>query len=159
MESRLNDIAKKENLHIDSGGVKAILHLSQGDMRKALNLLQATAASYQSHINELNVYQGHGEPLPSDIQAMLSLMMNQSYSVAYDHVLQWKTHNSLCLNDIIREIHVALEHFNLPTIIIQFLFQKLAQLEYDVNQGCHEKIQLASLVSMFQLAADKITHS
>lgn len=45
IRSRLIDIAKTENVQLEESGVNAILDLSNGDMRRVLNLLQSTAMS------------------------------------------------------------------------------------------------------------------
>lgn len=45
IQGRLEEVAKLENCHLTSDGLRAILHLSDGDMRRVLNLLQATAMS------------------------------------------------------------------------------------------------------------------
>jgi replication factor C subunit 3/5 len=37
---KLDEVVKKENVNIDEGGLKAIIKLAGGDMRKVLNVLQ-----------------------------------------------------------------------------------------------------------------------
>lgn len=64
------------------GGVQAILKLSSGDMRKCLNILQATHMAYPE-VNEENVYLCTGNPLPSDIEAILSCMLNEPFAEAH----------------------------------------------------------------------------
>jgi replication factor C subunit 3/5 len=156
IEPRLRSIAEKENLTFDSSGIRAILRLSQGDMRKSLNILQSTAASYQSHITELNVYLCTGDPLPSDVEKMVTWMLNDHYNIAYANVLELKTTKGLALCDIIREVHSFLQQANLPAKTRIFVLEKLADIEYHIAQGCHEKLQLSALVGLLQLAAGQM---
>jgi replication factor C subunit 3/5 len=58
-------------------GLKAILSLSGGDMRRVLNLLQSTAMSNEV-VDETCVYLTSGAPtLPADVDIM-NLLMNES---------------------------------------------------------------------------------
>lgn len=56
--------------------MKAIVKLSEGDMRKAINILQSTYAS-NSQITQEAVYACTGCPSPSDIDSII----NTLYSV------------------------------------------------------------------------------
>src|SRR3989344_2576773 len=52
---QLQAIAQKENLKVDSEAISIIMHLAQNDMRRAINILQSTAAS--GDITEQSVYE------------------------------------------------------------------------------------------------------
>jgi replication factor C subunit 3/5 len=156
MEPRLRFIAEKEGLILGPDGIRAILRLSQGDMRRALNIMQSTAASYQSLITETNVYLCTGDPLPSDIEKMVTWMMNNPYTLAYTNILELKTHKGLALSDIVREVHRFVQQLNFPPKTRLFLLEKLGELEYHMAQGCNEKLQLSALVGAFQLAAGEM---
>lgn len=67
-------------------GIQAILRLSGGDMRKCLNILQSTHMAYPE-VNEESVYLCTGNPLPSDIQAMLNSMLNEPFADAHAGVI------------------------------------------------------------------------
>jgi replication factor C subunit 3/5 len=156
MEPRLRAIAENESITVDHDGMRALLRLSQGDMRKALNIMQSTAASYRSHVTESNVYLCTGDPLPSDIENIVHWMMNNPYTIAYTNVLELKTDKGLALYDIIREVHIFLQKVDFPVKTRLFLLEKLAELEYYIAQGCNERLQLSALIGAFQLAADQM---
>lgn len=44
------EIAKLENINIDPAAVEDIINLSEGDMRKVINMLQNIHISLMSHI-------------------------------------------------------------------------------------------------------------
>ena len=46
MRSRLEEICTAENVTATPAAIDSVLELSQGDMRKAVNVLQATAMAY-----------------------------------------------------------------------------------------------------------------
>ncbi|MDK2987995.1 MAG: replication factor small subunit [Methanothermococcus sp.] len=41
---KLKEIAEKEGLVLEDSGVEAVIYVSEGDMRKAINVLQTAAA-------------------------------------------------------------------------------------------------------------------
>ena len=60
----------------------SLVALSQGDMRRALNILQSTSMAHDE-VNEGTVYLCTGQPLPSDIAQIVDWMLNQDFSTAY----------------------------------------------------------------------------
>ena len=68
---RLEEIAKKEKVKADKKGLKAIYDYSEGDLRHAINILQATASL--GAINETNVKATSGLSKTSDVGGVLKL--------------------------------------------------------------------------------------
>ena len=64
-------------------GKQALLKLSKGDMRRALNILQACHAAYDRTTEE-EIYNCTGAPHPQDIEAVVHSMMTQDFTTAYD---------------------------------------------------------------------------
>lgn len=56
--------------------------LSNGDMRKALNILQSAHAAHD-FISEETIYLTTGSPLPTDILKIVDWLFNQDFSNAY----------------------------------------------------------------------------
>jgi replication factor C subunit 3/5 len=82
IEKRLNFIIEREGVKIDDSGKQALLKLSNGDMRRALNIMQACHAAYDL-VDETAVYTCTGHPLPKDIQMMVRWMMSEEFTNAY----------------------------------------------------------------------------
>ena len=85
IESRLLEIAQAENCNTTPDGIDAILRLSGGDMRRVLNLLQATSMG-SKEVNERAVYNTSGAPLPEDIKTILDLLMNHTFQKACEDI-------------------------------------------------------------------------
>ncbi|XP_010158465.1 PREDICTED: replication factor C subunit 5, partial [Eurypyga helias] len=90
---------------VTEDGMKALVTLSSGDMRRALNILQSTTMAF-GKVTEENVYTCTGHPLKSDIANILDWMLNQDFSTAYRSILELKTLKGLALQDILTEIHL-----------------------------------------------------
>ncbi|KAM4763614.1 replication factor C subunit 5 isoform 1-T1 [Cyanocitta cristata] len=183
MVPRLQHVIQEEGVDVTEDGMKALVTLSSGDMRRALNILQSTSMAF-GKVTEENVYTCTGHPLKSDIANILDWMLNQDFSTAYRQIMELKTLKGLALQDILTEIHLFVhrggprvrlpmilerpnfplaltERFLLstvdfpPSIRIQLLI-KLADIEYRLAAGTSEKIQLSSLIAAFQVTRDLV---
>jgi DNA polymerase III delta prime subunit len=64
-------------------GRQALLRLTKGDMRRALNVLQACHAAYDI-TGETEVYNCTGNPHPSDIETIVNSMLTDEFTTAYN---------------------------------------------------------------------------
>lgn len=63
-------------------GKEALLKLSKGDMRRALNVLQACHAAYDTiSVNE--IYNCTGNPQPEDIESIVNSMLSDEFTTSY----------------------------------------------------------------------------
>ncbi|XP_016157826.1 PREDICTED: replication factor C subunit 5 isoform X1 [Ficedula albicollis] len=183
MVPRLQHVIQEEGVDVTEDGMKALVTLSSGDMRRALNILQSTSMAF-GKVTEENVYTCTGHPLKSDIANILDWMLNQDFSTAYRKITELKALKGLALQDILTEIHlfvhrggdrvwlwIILESPNLPLALTEcFLLStvdfppsirmqlliKLADIEYRLAAGTSEKIQLSSLIAAFQVTRDLV---
>ncbi|XP_050174262.1 replication factor C subunit 5 isoform X1 [Myiozetetes cayanensis] len=184
MVPRLQHVILQEGVDVTEDGLKALVTLSSGDMRRALNILQSTSMAF-GKVTEENVYTCTGHPLKSDIANILDWMLNQDFSTAYRKITELKTLKGLALQDILTEIHLfvhrggtwgvwltwggGVQHPPQPTLMcpllspvdfppsirIQLLI-KMADIEYRLAAGTSEKIQLSSLIAAFQVTRDLV---
>ncbi|MFT7808428.1 replication factor C subunit 5 [Arapaima gigas] len=152
---RLEHVIQQERQVIDitPDGMKAVVTLSTGDMRKALNILQSTSMAY-GKVTEDSVYTCTGHPLKSDIANILDWALNKDFTSAYKQILQLKTLKGLALQDILSEVHLLVHRVDFPPSIRMGLLIKLADIEYRLASGTSEKIQLSSMVAAFQAVRD-----
>ena len=69
-------------MKLTEGGRKALLKLSKGDMRRALNVLQACHAAYDL-IGETEVYDCTGTPHPADVATIVNSMFSDEFTTSY----------------------------------------------------------------------------
>jgi len=151
---RLKFIIDSEHVSVTEDGLQALIKLSAGDMRKSLNILQSTAMAYNK-VDEGNVYQCTGNPRPQDISQIVSVMLNEDYSIAYKEIVEIKTSRGLALQDIIREVHVYVVRLQVSSDTMILLLRDLAELEARLAAGATEKVQLGTLVGYFQRARSR----
>jgi replication factor C subunit 3/5 len=155
MELRLQHVIKEEGVSVQPDGVESLITLSEGDMRRALNILQSTAVAFEE-VNERNVYLCTGQPLPTDIAKIVEWMLNEDFSTAYQNISRLKMLKGLALQDIITQIHTYVHRVDFPPKIRMILLDKMATVEYNLSAGTSEKIQLGALLGAFQIVRDMV---
>jgi replication factor C subunit 3/5 len=105
MRERLDYVVKEERIDITEDGLKAVLSLSSGDMRQALNILQSTSMAYDI-VNEENVHWCTGHPQYSDIANIMTWMLNDDFTTAVKSIAELKELRGVALQDILTEVHL-----------------------------------------------------
>lgn len=150
---RLNHVIAAENLKVTEDGKEALMTLSGGDMRKVLSVLQSTWFAY-GIVNQENVYNCVGHPLPSDIHTIINWLLNESYDTCYKKIQELKLNKGLALQDILTEIHLCVIKIDFPNSVFIDLLCKMAEIEKRLASGCRDIIQINSLISAFYKVRD-----
>ncbi|KAL8594455.1 Replication factor C (RF-C) subunit [Nucella lapillus] len=158
MVPRLQHVVAEESVDVTEDGMKALVTLANGDMRRALNILQSTSMAYEE-VSEDNVYTCVGHPLRRDIENIVNWLLNESFTTAYNNILQMKTLKGLALQDILTEVHTYIHRVDLPVNVQIHLLVKMADIEYRLASGTSERIQQSGLVAAFQSARDLISQA
>lgn len=156
IRSRLNDIATQECCNITADGTNAILRLSGGDMRRVLNLLQATSMS-STVIDETSVYLTSGAPLPSDIDQILYVLLNESFRKACKLIVEVCTEKGYALADVVQEITTKIVQMDMDSVTLGMILDGMSNVEHRLAFGTDERIQIASLVGVFVKTRNSIT--
>ncbi|XP_046557469.1 replication factor C subunit 5-like, partial [Haliotis rubra] len=153
MVPRLEHVIAQEGINVTEDGMKAVVTLATGDMRKSLNILQSASMAYEE-VNEDNVYTCVGHPLRRDIENIVNWVLNENFTAAYNNISHLKVAKGLALQDILTEVHQYVHLVDLPIHVRVYLLEKLADIEYRLASGTSEKIQLSSMIAAFQTARD-----
>ncbi|MQL80756.1 hypothetical protein Taro_013205 [Colocasia esculenta] len=145
---RLQYIIQAEGIDVSESGLAAVVRLSSGDMRKALNILQSTHMASQ-HVTEEAVYLCTGNPLPKDIEQIALWLLNEPFTA---DISETKMRKGLALVDIVREVTMFMFKIKMPSDVRVQLVNDLADIEYRLSVGCSDKLQLGSLISSFTKA-------
>ncbi|KAL0326155.1 UNVERIFIED_CONTAM: Replication factor C subunit [Sesamum radiatum] len=148
---RLKHVINAEELDVPENGLKALVRLSNGDMRKALNILQSTHMASQQ-ISEEAVYLCTGNPLPKDIEQISYWLLNEPFTTSCKRISEIKTRKGLALVDIVREVTMFVFKIKMPPDVRIHLINEMAEIEYRLSLACNDKLQLGSLVAAFTRA-------
>ncbi|GAA5975876.1 hypothetical protein JCM5350_000764 [Sporobolomyces pararoseus] len=145
VEKRLQHVIEAENCQLTEDGRQALLKLSRGDMRRALNVLQACHAAYEI-TDSTTVYNCTGNPDPQDIEEIMKTMMNDSFETAYTRISTLKAEKGLALQDIIQGIYDFAATVEFSKVTRVYFLDQLAQVEHRLSTGGSEKLQLTALL-------------
>ncbi|TKR65218.1 hypothetical protein L596_025649 [Steinernema carpocapsae] len=145
---RLLEIAQTENVNMTEDGKKALLALSEGDMRRVLNILQSTAMAFPV-VNEENIYTCVGQPLPSVVKTILHTLLNETVEDGIEKISTLCSERCYALQDIITSLHKFVLLLDIPAKFTCILIDALAEMEERLAHGCSDQIQLGGLVATF----------
>lgn len=145
---RLKHVISSEGLDVHEDGLKALVWLSNGDMRKALNILQSTHMA-SPQITEEAVYLCTGNPMPKDIEQISHWLLNESFLTSYKRISEIKSRKGLALVDILREVTMFVFRIKMPPEVRVHLINEMADIEYRLSLACNDKLQLGALISAF----------
>ncbi|TFK63014.1 P-loop containing nucleoside triphosphate hydrolase protein [Pluteus cervinus] len=153
VEKRVNSVVEAENVKLTDDGKKALLKLSRGDMRRALNVLQACHAAYDT-ITETEIYNCTGNPHPSDIESIVSSMLSDDFTTSHHMISTLKTERGLALQDLLTGTYEFMENIEMKPNAKVYLLDQLANIEHRLSTGGSEKIQLSALLGTFKNAVE-----
>ncbi|BFZ55552.1 Subunit of heteropentameric Replication factor C (RF-C) [Savitreella phatthalungensis] len=155
IERKVDEVILGEQINIDAEGKAALLKLSRGDMRRALNVLQACATAYtDGPIDETAIYNCVGNPHPTDIDLIVQSTMNDELTTALRVIAKMKTEKGLALQDILQGVFEELENLDLKPPARAHLYDKLAGVEYRLSMGGSEKIQTSAMIAAIKQGVD-----
>ncbi|WNY23525.1 Holliday junction ATP-dependent DNA helicase RuvB [Methanimicrococcus hongohii] len=151
ISKRVQYIADQENLTITEDGLKALVYVSGGDMRKAVNSLQA-AAFIQRDIDEETVYKITATARPEDVLDLIQTALAGEFKNARDKLNVLVFEQGLSADDVMNQIYRALFKIeNLSDSEMIQLIDAVGETDFRITEGANEKIQLEALIAHFAL--------
>lgn len=150
MASFLKKIAKEEKLKAEESAYDAILHASEGDMRKAINILQ-TAAALDGKITEKAVLSATGSADPQKVRKMLLHAVDGKFKEARKELLSLLFEQGLAGEDIIKEIYSQVFDLQIDDKKKLLLIEKIGEYEFRLTEGSNAQIQLEALLAQVAL--------
>jgi replication factor C small subunit len=153
-EKFIERIVKEEKLKISSDGIKALIALAEGDLRRVANLLQ-TSSSLKKNITEDVVYEAASRAKPRDVEEMLKTVMKGNFKEARKKLHEMLLIQGLAAEDIIKEIHQQIYNLEIPEEDKIKLVDKTGEYDFRISEGGSDLIQLESLLAQFLLFSKK----
>ncbi|MBS7650481.1 MAG: replication factor C small subunit [Candidatus Bathyarchaeia archaeon] len=144
--SHLEEIAKKEKVMFDPVALKTIVTFAEGDMRRAINTLQA-AASVGKKVDEQSIYQVIGKAGIKDVTELLELAMSNKFIQARDKLRRMLIEYGISGQDILRQIHSEIFRMNMPERRRIEIAEAIGEIDYRISQGADEEVQLSALLA------------
>lgn len=156
MLPRLRFVSSSEGVSFTEEGLLAAYQLSQGDLRRCLNTMQASAMSC-GEITEESIYRVTGNAAPQQVAQIIAAMLSGSLSSTWESVKSLVVSSGASMSDLVREIYPIAMSMDLPQDCKSYLLIKLADLEYFSAIGSRETIILSGLLGAFQIVKEAVT--
>lgn len=148
----LTTVAEKEHARLEKSGLQALTVASEGDLRKAINTLQA-AASTGKPIDEKLVYEVVGKTKPSDVQDLLEIATKGDFMKARERLRSMLIQQGLSGKDVLKQIHSEILRMPIPEKNKIELIDATGEIDYRLIQGADEEVQLSSLLARLALTS------
>jgi len=142
----LEYIAEKENVKLQKEGLEAIFEVCSGDLRRAINTLQA-AASLNKPIDAKVIYSITGRASPADVQKMIKVAMEGNFLEARKQLRNMIQKYGVAGSDIIRQIHTEIFRAEIPEPWKIKLADVVGEIDYRLVEGADEEVQLSALLA------------
>jgi replication factor C subunit 3/5 len=153
MKGRAQHVIEAENITVTEDGLAAVLRLARGDMRKVLNVLQATSMGHDV-VDEANVCSATGSPQSADVKALVDWLLNEPVKDVYRKIRELQVEKGLALTDIVHEVSPWIMKINMPPNVQCFLLDKISDVQHRLAFATSETLQLGSLIGIFKTGAD-----
>ncbi|KAF2087526.1 putative DNA replication factor C subunit Rfc3 [Saccharata proteae CBS 121410] len=168
----VDHVVDAENVQIAPEAVDSLVRLSKGDMRRALNVLQACHASstplppagqkkidpatvQRDLITETTIYDCIAAPHPDDIQFILRLLLEtQNVRSCLQDIQRIKALKGLALADILSALGEELARLDVPAQARVAWMEGLAEIEYRLSGGGNEVVQTGAAVGVVRNGAE-----
>lgn len=141
--AHLKGIAKKEKAEADDAGLRAIYDHSGGDLRHAINLLQATAS--RGKISEDAVRSSAGLTRASDVGAVLKLALGGRLAESRDKMVELIKVYGMSESDFLKYLNAAV--FKSKAEGAGRVLEVVAKYDYRILVGANPEIQLSAMLA------------
>ncbi|MFB6073114.1 MAG: replication factor C small subunit [Halobacterium sp.] len=148
----LRSIAEQEDLEYTEDGIDALVYAADGDMRRAINALQAASATGDV-VDEETVYAITATARPEEIEEMVTEALDGDFTAARSTLDDLLTNRGLAGGDIVDQIHRSVWNFDVEERAAVRLLDRLGEADYRIAEGANERVQLEALLASVALNA------
>ena len=141
----LRRIARAEKVKADAKALKAVCDYAGGDMRNAINILQA--ASGQGAVTEGGVRAAAGLSKASDVDAVVRLALGGGLAEAREKMLELTKVYGMSESDFLRYANGAAYKEAKDGGLLPEVLQIMAKYDYRILAGANPEIQLSAMLA------------
>lgn len=152
IDKRVRYIAEQECLKVTEEGIKAIEYVAAGDMRKAINALQASAL-LGDKVDEETIYTITSTARPEEIRELIRTALSGDFQKSRSMLDDLLISKGLSGGDVIVQIYRALLDMDIPDSEKVRLMDRIGEADFRMTEGANERIQLEALLAYFAISA------
>ncbi|PSQ57116.1 replication factor C small subunit [Halobacteriales archaeon SW_7_71_33] len=142
----VREIAAAEDIEVTDDGVEALTYVADGDMRRAINALQAAAVTGET-VDEAAVYAVTATARPEEIETMVTEALDGDFVAARGTLDELLTDRGIAGGDVIDQLHRSVWDYDLSETAAVRVLDRLGEADYRIAEGANERVQLESLLA------------
>ncbi|SFC24581.1 intein C-terminal splicing region/intein N-terminal splicing region [Halobiforma haloterrestris] len=150
IEAQVREIAAEEGIEVTDDGVDALVFAADGDMRKAINGLQAAAVMGET-VDEDTVFAITSTARPEEVEEMVEHAIDGDFTAARAALEDLLTDRGLAGGDVIDQLHRSAWQFDIPERATVRLLERLGEVDYRITTGANERLQLEGMLASLAL--------
>jgi replication factor C small subunit len=139
-------VAKAEGLKLDSQTLEAILYVSEGDMRRAINSLQGASLQGKS-VSAESVYQSAGRAEPAEVKEMMELAIGRKFTEARKKLHQLMISYGMSGEDVLLQMYRTVDLLDISEREKVALVDKIGEYNFRLVEGANETLQIEALLA------------
>ena len=151
VDEQVREIADAEGIELTDDGVEALVYAAAGDMRKAINGLQAAAVMGEI-VDEETVFAITATARPEEVEAMVDRAITGDFTAARAALDELLTDRGLAGGDVVDQLHRSAWEFDLDDRETVRLLERLGEVDYRITEGANERLQLEAFLADLALA-------
>ncbi|MEN4007307.1 MAG: replication factor C small subunit [Methanobacteriaceae archaeon] len=151
---RLELIAEAENLRVTRSAIESIVYFAEGDLRKAINILQASASTTEE-ITDNSIYEIVSKAKPQDVRKIVKMALNGDFLGSRNLLREVMLIQGTSGEDMITQIYQEVSRMSMESLIENNVYvdliQSIGEYDFRIREGSNPRIQLEALLAKFLL--------
>ncbi len=150
IQDRIQLIAKSEGLKITEDALGNLVSAAEGDLRRAINMLQSSA-SIRKEIDAETLASATSIVIPEQVRGLMELALKGEFIESRKLLREISMNYGVSGSDLITQIHREVFRLPLSEEAKIRLTNVIGEYEFRISEGANELIQLEALLAQFAL--------
>lgn len=143
-------VAHGEKLKLDKEATDALLYVSEGDMRRAINALQGAALT-SPNITSASVYKSAARAEPKEIKEMMELALDRKFIEARKKLHQVMIDYGMSGEDVLLQMYRTIDLLTISEREKVAIVDKIGEYNFRLVEGANEILQIEALLAQLLL--------
>jgi len=146
VKDMLQRVAKEEGLTLDDAAVEALLYISEGDMRRAINALQGASMQGNKITSEM-VYKSASRAEPAEIKEMMELALGRKFVEARKKLHKLMVEYGMSGEDVLLQMYRTVDQLSVDERQKVTIVDKIGEYNFRLVEGANETLQIEALLA------------
>lgn len=146
VKGMVHRVAKAEGLSVDEKALEALLYVSEGDMRRAINALQGASLSAKKVTAE-SVYKSAARAEPAEIKEMMELALGRKFLEARKKLHKLMIEYGMSGEDVLLQMYRTVDTLSVGEREKVTIVDKIGEYNFRLVEGANETLQIEALLA------------